>query len=539
VAGERLPGLCLASFLLACPLAAAAQEAGSQPEEASGRSAKTLVTAKRYMIAAAHPLAARAGLEVLDRGGSAIDAMVATQLVLGLVEPQSSGLGVHAARAGGWSVGVPGVPRLLEAAHARWGKLPWASLFGPAIDLAEQGFLSTARLARLSAGDGIGLEPAARAYLLADDGRPKPAGTRLRNPEYARTLRAMAARGAEAFYTGDIARDIVAAVQGHRNAGTLSMEDLAGYRVRESETVCAPYRAYRLCGVGPSTYGGIAVLQVMGALARFDMARVRPNSSEAVHLVTEAERLAYADRGRYGADERFADVPVQALIAPGYVAARSALIDARKSMARAQAGEPRGVKTAYADDPAAEASGTTHLAIVDADGNAVSLSSSVEGDFGTRIMARGFFLNNTLTDFSFLPVEDGKPVANGVAPGKRPRSSMAPIVAFDARSGALEMVVGSPGGSLIIGYVAKTLLATLDWGMDMQAAIDLPNFVSRNGPTEIEKGTELEGARAALNAMGHDVKAIDMTSGLHGIRRGARGWQAGADPRREGIALGR
>jgi gamma-glutamyltranspeptidase / glutathione hydrolase len=572
------------SFLLASLFVltslASAREPPQQPEEAGGWNAKKAVDAKRYMVAAANPLAARAGLAMLDRGGSAIDAAIATQLVLGLVEPQSSGLGGGAyllhfdarrkrlaaldaresapagvtaalflrdgrpmewqrARSGGWAVGVPGVPRLLEVAHARWGKLEWATLFEPAIALAEHGFRITPRLARLAGGEGIGEEPAARAYLLAGDGRAKPAGTLLRNPEYARTLRALAAQGADAFYTGDLARTVVEAVRRHPRAGSLAMEDLAAYRVRDIEPICAPYRSYRVCGPGPSTYGGIATLQVLGALARFDMAHVRPGSSEAVHLVSESERLAYADRARYGADDRFVDVPAQALVEPGYLASRSALIEAHRSMRHAQAGEPRGVTTAFADDDVAEAIGTSHIAIVDRDGNAVSMTTSVEGDFGTRIMAGGFFLNNTLTDFNFEALERGRPVANAAAAGKRPRSSMAPMMVFDAGSGAFEMALGSPGGSLIIDYVAKVLVATLDWGLDLQSAIDLPNFGSRNGPTEIEKGTALEGVAASLAAMGHDVRAIDMTSGVQGIRRTVRGWQGAADPRREGVALGR
>ena len=576
---RRIQSLSLASLVAASTLVAA-QEQPLQPEEASGWTAKKAVSAKRYMVAAAHPLAARAGLAMLGRGGSAIDAMIATQLVLGLVEPQSSGLGggayllhydagrrgltaidaretapagatpelfmrggraidFQSAKAGGWSVGVPGTPRLLEVAHARWGRLAWATLFEPAIALAENGFRTTPRLARLAASEGVGTEALARAYLLDARGNAKPAGTLLRNPEYARTLRALAAHGADAFYTGEIAQAIVDTVRNHPRPGTLSMEDLAGYRVQEADTVCAPYRAYRLCGVGPSTYGGIAVLQVMGALARFDMALVRPNSSAAVHLVAEAERLAYADRNRYGADGRFVPVPVAGLIAAGYIAQRSALISPAKSMGRAQAGAPHASAAALADDARDERAGTTHIAIVDREGNAVSMTSTIEGSFGSRLMARGFFLNNELTDFNFAPVEEGRAVANAVAPGKRPRSSMAPIAVFDARTGALEMVLGSPGGSFIIGFVAKALVATLDWRMDVQSALDLPNFVSRNGPTEIERGTQLEASAAALKAMGHDVHAIDMTSGLHAIRRTAHGWQGGADARREGIAVGR
>ncbi|MGZ5663484.1 MAG: gamma-glutamyltransferase family protein [Usitatibacter sp.] len=566
--------------LLIAASAAFAQEPAQQPEDAGTWTVKKAVHAKRYMVAAANPLAAKAGLEMLDRGGSAIDAMIATQLVLGLVEPQSSGLGGgaylmhfearrkrltaldaresapagatpalfmrdghpmewHRARSGGWAVGVPGVPRLLEVAHARWGRLEWATLFEPAIALADKGFRISPRLSRLAGGAGIAEEARARGYLLASDGKPKSAGTLLRNPEYARTLRELAAHGADSFYSGELAEGIVAAVRGHRHPGSLAMEDLASYRVRDIDPVCAVYRAYRVCGPGPSTYGGVGTLQVLGALARFDMASTHPGTSEAVHLISEAERLAFADRARYGADDRFVAVPARALVEPSYLASRSALIEAHRSMRHARAGEPRGASAAFADDLSDEAVGTSHLAIVDRDGDVVSMTTSVEGDFGTRIMADGFFLNNTLTDFNFDSLEDGRPVANSVGAGKRPRSSMAPMIVLDAASGDFEMAIGSPGGSLIIDYVAKVLVAALDWNLDLQAAVDLPNFGSRNGPTEIEKGTALESIAPSLAAMGHDVRVIDMTSGLHGIRRAANGWQGAADPRREGVALGR
>ncbi len=568
--------------LLAVSVAANAQLRPSQPEPPSGWTEKKLATAKRYMVAAANPLAVEAGLRMLERGGNAVDAMVATQLVLNLVEPSSSGIGGGAfllyydakakairaydgretapgaaspalfarpdgkpmafieARVGGRSVGTPGTPRLLELAHIRHGRLPWKVLFEPAIQIAEKGFPASPRFVRLAGADnGLADEPAARAYFFGADGKPKPVGTVIRNPEFAATLRAIAAKGAGAFYSGDIARDIVAAVHGHRNPGTLSLEDLAGYKVREVEPLCGPYRLWRLCGMPPSSSGGIAILQIMGALSRFDLANSRPSSADIVHLVSEAERLAFADRGKYVADDRFADVPVKGLVDAGYIAARSQLIQPQKSMSKAQAGTPPGARVAYAEDPVDEVIGTTQISIVDREGNAVSMTTTIEAFFGSRVMVRGFLLNNELTDFNFLPVEDGQPVANSVAPGKRPRSSMAPFLVFDAGNGAFEMTLGSPGGSLIIGYVAKVLVATLDWKMDMQSAISLPNFGSRNGPTEIEKGTELEGVQAALKAMGHDVSVIDMTSGLQGIRRTRGGWEGGADPRREGVARGR
>jgi gamma-glutamyltranspeptidase / glutathione hydrolase len=577
----RTKSLLLAAFL-AASLAASAQLRPSQPEAPSGWTPKTLAHAKRYMVAAANPLAVDAGVKMLERGGNAIDAMIATQLVLNLVEPSSSGIGGGAfllfwdakakairaydgrevapagagpdlfvkpdgkpmafleGRVGGRSVGVPGTPKLLELAHLRHGRLPWKTLFEPAIEIAEKGFPVSPRFARLIVEDkGLGDEPAARAYFFDAEGRPKSAGTPIRNPEFAKTLRALAALGADAYYTGDIAKDIVAAVQGHRNAGTLSLEDLAGYRVREVESLCGAYRAWKLCGMPPSSSGGIAVLQILGELERFDMASARPGSAEVVHNVSEAERLAFADRNKYVADDRFVDVPVKGLLDRGYLAARSQSIQPGKSMGRAEAGKPAGVSVAFADDAVDEVMGTTHISIVDADGNAVSMTTTIESFFGSRVMVRGFLLNNELTDFNFLPVEDGGAVANRVAPGKRPRSSMAPFLVFDAKSGAFEMTIGSPGGSLIIGYVAKALIGTLDWTLDVQKAIDLPNFGSRNGPTEIEKGTELEGVEGALKAMGHEVRVIDMTSGLQAIRRVRGGLEGGADPRREGVARGR
>jgi gamma-glutamyltranspeptidase/glutathione hydrolase len=579
---SAFPGFLLASILAATSPGAAAQLRPSQPEPPSGWTDKQALQARRHVVVAAHPLAAEAGLKMLEKGGSAVDAAIATQLVLGLVEPHASGLGggafllVHDAKAGrtlaydgretapsaahpqlfvgddgkpmpfqaavvgGRSVGVPGTPRLLEVAHARHGRLDWAALFQPAIALAEQGFPMSPRLHTLAGKDkSLAGQPATRAYFFGADGNPRPAGTLLKNPEYASTLRALAAKGADAFYGGEIAADIVAAVRGHRNPGTMTAGDLAGYRVRDVEPLCARYRDWKLCGMPPSSSGGIAVLQILGVLAGRDMGGVRPGSAESVHLLSEAGRLAFADRGRYVGDDRFVDVPVAGLVDPGYLADRARLIAPERSMGKAQPGTPPGLKVALADDPVEEAAGTSHIAIVDGHGNAVSMTTTIEGFFGSKQMVRGFLLNNELTDFSFRPLEDGRQVANAVAPGKRPRSSMAPFLVFDAKTGRLEQVIGSPGGSLIVNYVAKALVATLDWKLDMQAALALPNFGSRGGPTEVEAGTPLEATMAALKSMGHEVRAIDMTSGLAGIRRTAQGWEAGADPRREGVARGR
>jgi gamma-glutamyltranspeptidase/glutathione hydrolase len=564
-----------ASFaILAAALAlpAAALLAPAQPRPAA--------TATTHMVAAADPRAVDAGLAMLDKGGNAIDAMIAVQLVLTLVEPHASGIGGGAfllyhdaskkrlaaydgretapsgatpelflkdgkpmafqdAVVGGRSVGVPGTVRLLEVAHARHGKLPWATLFEPALFLAEKGWVISPRVhAMIAADKSLAEQPAARRHYYDATGPALTPGHVLVNREYAQTLRLIAAGGSDAFYRGEVAADIVAAVRGHANPGSMTLEDLAGYRVRDVEPLCGSYRGYRLCGMPPSSSGGIAVLQMLGVLEKHDMAAVRPSSTQAVHLLSEAGRLAFADRGRYVADDRFVDVPVKALIDPAYIAARARLVSPEKSMGTAPAGTPAGVKVAWADDAHLEREGTSHIAIVDRWGNAVSMTTTIEGFFGSKLMVRGFMLNNELTDFSFAPVDAAGAVANAVAPGKRPRSSMAPFIVYRPE-GAVDMAVGSPGGSAIIGYVAKALVATLDWRLDPQKAVDLPNFGSRNGPTEVEQGTELEGVQAALRAMGHEVRAIPMTSGLQVIRRTPAGWQAGSDSRREGVARGR
>ena len=576
---HRLCLIAALGMMLSAPLPAQTNRP-QQPEPASGRSEKQLAHAQRHMVAAAHPLAVEAGLQMLDAGGSAVDAMIAVQLVLNLVEPHASGLGGGAyllhyeatsrmvraydgretapaavtadlfmrdgkamtfrdAVAGGRSVGTPGVVRLLEIAHRKHGRLPWARLFQPAIDLAENGFPLSSRLHTLLRRDRtIAGEAAARSYFLNAEGTPKAAGTLLRNPEFAQTLRAIATGVADAFYRGDIARAIVGAVRSHPiNPGLLSEADLADYQVREVDALCSPYRVYRVCGMPPSSSGGIAVLQMLGLLSHRDMSAVAPESTQAVHLLAEAGRLAYADRSRWVADDRFVDVPVRGLLDPAYLAARARLIQPR-SMGKATAGTPPGARLAYADDAVDEVAGTSHIAIVDGDGNAASMTTTIENFFGSRVLVRGFLLNNQLTDFNFTEQDSGQPAVNAVAPGKRPRSSMAPTLVF-RDNGDLHLVLGSPGGGRIINYVAKTLIATLDWGLDIQAAIALPNTGSRNGPTDIERGTAAEERAAPLRAMGHDVEITDMTSGLHGIMRVGNGWQGGADPRREGIARGR
>ena len=551
------------------------------PEPASGLVQKQAASAKHFILAAAHPLAAEAGYGVLRRGGTAIDAAVAVQMVLNLVEPQSSGLGggafiLHysaaeaklaaydgretapaAARAdrfvgadgrplgfldavvGGQSVGTPGVLRALELAHARHGKLPWAELFQPAIRLASAGFPLSPRLHRLLELVRLpGRDAAMRRMYYRDDDTPKPVGTLLKNPALAETLRRIAVQGANSFYQGEIARDIANKVRNAPKSGDLSENDLAQYRAKLREPVCGPYREWKVCGMPPPSSGGVAVLQVLGMLQRLAPLGLPSDPIRVAHLVAEAERLAYADRARYLADADFVSVPVEGLLAPKYLAARAALIRPDRALGPARPGTPPGAPLAeLADDASPELPSTSHLSVLDSAGNAVAMTSSIEYAFGNQQMVRGFLLNNQLTDFSFVAEQDGKPVANRIEPGKRPRSSMAPTMVFD-REGKLILTLGSAGGSAIINHVVKTLVGVLDWSLDIQHAIALPNFGNRNGPTELERGTAAEDWAGPLQALGHEVRIIDITSGVHAIERTADGWRSGADPRREGVAKG-
>jgi gamma-glutamyltranspeptidase/glutathione hydrolase len=539
------------------------------------------------MVAAANPLAVAAGREMLRAGGTAVDAAVAVQMVLNLVEPQSSGVGGGAfmlfhnghnglltaydgretapsaakpdrfldregkplefydAVVGGRSVGVPGTLRLLELAHRQYGRLPWGKLFAPAIALAEQGFPVSARLHAEIASERHMTQARARAYFYHPDGTPLAVGETLKNPAFARTLQRIATDGADALYTGDIARDIVDAARSYSaNPGDMSEADLAAYKAKVREPVCGRYRGYRVCGMPPPSSGGITLLEMLGMLERFDMKGLGPGSALAWHLFSEAGRLAYADRDVYVADPDFVPVP-RGLLDPAYLRERSSLIRANGSIGRAEAGtppaQPARKKVAAAKLGAGEAlefPSTSHISIVDKYGNAVAMTTTIEAAFGSRLMTRsGFLLNNELTDFSFAPVVGGKPVANRVEPGKRPRSAMAPTVVYDAK-GRLYMVVGSPGGPAIINYVAKTLVGVLDWGLDPQAAIDLPNVGSRNGPTELERDTSAVALRPQLEALGEKTRVTDEHSGLQAIVRGPHGWIGGADPRREGVAAG-
>jgi len=579
-----------AALLAAC---ATQGDRPTQPEASSAfRVGLNSVTASKHMAASANPLATEAGREILRAGGSAVDAAIAIQMVLTLVEPQSSGIGGGAflmhwdgrqvtaydgretapmaadeklfllpdgkampfydAVVGGRAVGTPGAVRMLETVHKQHGKLPWARLFEPAIRLAESGFPISPRLnMQLAADKYLKADPASAAYFYSADGTPKAVGTSMRNPALAATLRAIAANP-NALYAGEVPADIVKAVRGHPNAGLLAVADFAAYQVKQREPICTDYKQWRVCGFPPPSSGGIAVAQMLGIFAARNIAAVPPMGitsasklepqPDAVHLFSEAGRLAFADRGLYVADGDFVNVNVAGLVDPAYLKQRAQLIGDR-SMGTAKPGVPPGTQMGAAEDASPHKAATSHISVVDGYGNALSMTTTIEDIFGARMMVRGFLLNNQLTDFSFAPLADGRPVSNRVQAGKRPRSSMAPALVFDRTSGQLVGTVGSPGGSQIIGYVAKTLVGVLDWNLDIQQAISLPNFGSRNGPTELERGQFGPQMVEALKARGHDVREIDMASGLQGIVRvrlpsGSLGWASGADPRREGIGLG-
>jgi gamma-glutamyltranspeptidase/glutathione hydrolase len=600
---QRLTTLSLitAALTLAACHSATAPELPPAPELGSGyRTDMSTRHAERHMAAAANPLAAEAGREILRKGGSAIDAAIAMQAVLTLVEPQSSGIGggafimlwdgkqVHAydgretapagaterlflkadgtpmafpeAQIGGRSVATPGVLRALEMAHKKTGHLQWATLFEPAIRLAEQGFPISARLHSLIAADRyITRSPEMTAYFLNADGSPKATGTLLKNPALANVFKRIAKEGPDALYYGPIAEEITRKVQGNSNAGSLTLTDLKGYSAVERAPLCTDYKRWKVCGMPPPSSGGIAIAQILGTLQaleardpRMALAPLKPVKTdspaglepvpEAVHLIAEADRLAYADRAQYVADSDYVPVPVAGLIAPNYLASRAALIGER-SMGVAKPGKPAGIEVAYAPDRSPLRISTSQVVAVDDVGGAVSMTTTVEAAFGSHVMVQGFLLNNQMTDFSFIPEENGQPVANRIEPGKRPRSSMAPTLVFDRQSGELVATVGSPGGSQIIEYVSKSLVAMLDWNLDPQAAVGLPNFGSRNGATELETGLFSAPLKQALKDKGHALSEIDMTSGAQAIVRvrdaqGKASLIGGADPRREGEALG-
>ena len=526
--------------------------------------------APQTMVAAAHPLAVEAGLEMLRRGGSAVDAAIAVQMVLGVVEPQASGiggggfllhydgttraiavydgretapaeakpamfldrdgtpLGFREAVASGISVGVPGLLAMLELAHKEHGKLAWGTLFEPAIVAARDGFATPPRLAAwLGRLPGLDREPGIRATYFNVDGSPRKAGDRIVNRDLADTMRLVAEDGARAFYRGAIAGEMMDRVREHVRPGTLSLADLADYRPVKREPVCGPYRVWVVCGMPPPSSGGIAVLQVLALIEPFEIWHDTPNDLRPVHLIAEASRLAFADRNRYVADPAFVNVPTAGLLSAAYLAERRKLMSPDRSMGRIGPGVPPG----YVER------GTSHMSIVDRWGNAVSFTTTIEAPFGAQIMVRGFLLNNELTDFSPRPEVDGKQVANRVEPGKRPRSSMSPTLVLD-RDRRLVAAVGSAGGSRIIGDTLQALIGMLDWNLPLSAAIALPRVINANGPTELEADTPLAGLAGGLRAMGHQVQVRVHEGGLTGIRRVGDGWEGGADPRRDGVARG-
>ncbi|WP_417675640.1 gamma-glutamyltransferase [Pseudodonghicola sp.] len=591
---RRFTIVCLAGLLFASPLLAqqAADKvapeiatkgdfAAISPAVAASLAAKAAgrpVEAAHWMIAVANPHAAEAGAAVLRAGGTAADAMIAAQAVLGLVEPQSSGLGGGAflvwydaasgqlttldgretaplaarprlfqdatgqplsfydAVVGGRSVGTPGTPALLAEAHRRWGRADWRDLFRPAIDLAEGGFAVSARLAALVDDDAERLArfPETASYFLPN-GKPLAEGQLLTNPAYADTLRLLAEKGTDAFYGGPVAEDIVRAVQGAEgNPGVLSDIDLALYQVRERAPVCVSYRAYEVCGMGPPSSGALTVGQILGMLDTVAM----PGSDNpaAWRLIGDASRLAFADRGRYMADEDFVPMPTMGLIAPAYLAERAKLLAGDDALPEVAPGNPAfDHAMLWADDEAIELPSTSHISIVDSYGNVLSMTTTIENSFGSRLMVRGFLLNNELTDFSFRTQKDGVPIANRLEPGKRPRSSMAPTIVM--KDGKPVLAIGSPGGSRIIGYVTQAIIAWIDWRRDVQQAVAMPHAVNRFGSYDLEAGSGIEALGPELEQMGYEVAPKELNSGLHAIEIGET-LKGGADPRREGIALG-
>ncbi len=570
----------ICSLVILAPVLGLAQEA-QQPEDTTAVAVRSSVTAQSYMVAAANPHAAEIGRAVLAEGGSAADAAVAVQLMLNLVEPQSSGIGGGAfalywdasegrlttfdgrekapmeatpeyflgsdgepvgwwdAVVGGRSVGVPGTLKLLEALHRKHGRTPWSALVTPTIEKAEAGFEISPRMAASIASAQerkLDLFEPTRSYFFNEDGTPKPEGTLLKNPDFARSLRLISEHGSAPFYTGAIAGDIVAAVRTEINPGILTLEDLAAYEVIEREPICVTYRAYEVCGMGPPTSGGLTIGQMLGMLEGFDLAGMGPGA-EAWHLFAEAGKLAYADRGLYMADADYVDMPTEGLVNPDYLKSRAGLIDPAAAMESAEPGEPEWEETMLlSPDTQLERPGTSHFVVVDKHGDMISMTTTIETGFGSRVMTGGFLLNNEMTDFSRAPEADGKPIANRIEGGKRPRSSMSPTIVF--QDGEPVLLTGSPGGSRIINYVAKSIVAILDWGMDPQEAIDMGHVVNRNGATDLEENTDAAALEEPLKALGHEVNVRNLNSGLHVIKIDGDTLIGAADSRREGVALG-
>lgn len=572
----------LISASLITPASFAAQSTDNiAPEAATGLTQQNLVEGKEWMIASANPYASEAGAEILRKGGNAIDAMVATQLVLGLVEPQSSGIGGGAflvywdakkkalttfdgretaplevtpqlfqddkgqplkfydAVVGGRSVGTPGTIKLMWDTHQKLGKLDWKTLFEPAIKLAKDGFTVSPRLATLVKNDQEYLQrsPAAKTYFFNQDGSPITAGQDLKNPDYAKTLQAISDNGAVAFYQGDIAKRIVNTVRNETaNPGVLNLIDFTAYQVKEREPVCAPYRQYSICGMGPPSSGALTLGQILGMLSHYPLSDMGKDDVQSWKLLGDASRLAFADRGKYMADSDYVPMPTQGLLDNDYLEKRAELLKGKEALTETSAGSPPWSHAHnYALDEAIELPSTSHFSIVDKDRNVVSITTTIENGFGSRLMVGGFLLNNELTDFSFRSQVDGVPIANRIEPGKRPRSSMAPTIVME--NNKPYMAIGSPGGSQIIGYVAKTLVAHLDWDLNLQQAIDLPNMNNRFGAFEIEKGTVAEAWGPKLEKLGFTIQVKELNSGVQAIKLQGGSLVGAADPRREGKVI--
>ncbi|WP_435389251.1 gamma-glutamyltransferase [Halomonas ramblicola] len=590
-----------AALMLGLPFAGQADTAfqydlpAIAPEVASETEEKPGWATQRFAVAAANPLATDAGYQVLKAGGSAIDAAIAVQMVLNLVEPQSSGIGGGAflvyfdgeevvtfdgrevapaavdgelfldeqgepldfldAAASGLSVGVPGTLRMLEMAHKQHGELPWAELFAPAIQLAEEGFTVSPRLATSLAGEErLRQDPQAGPFYYPDD-EPLEAGETLRNPALAAILREIAENGSSALHTGDIANDLVIRVQGHQErGGTLSLEDLASHEAKQRAPICTPWRTFEVCGFPPPSSGHLTVMQILGILEHLPAVEAPLEDgvpSEAwLHGFLDASRLAFADRGKYIGDPAFVEAPGgdwTSMLEPDYLAKRAELIGEQSlGNGGAEPGNPGELSTAWGLHPAQPEYGTSHISIIDEQGNALAMTTTIEQAFGSRIMADGgtglaggYLLNNELTDFSFTPQDaEGNPIANRVEPGKRPRSSMSPTLVFDRDSGDLVASLGSPGGAAIIHYTAKSLVAMLDWGLDAQEALELPHAITLGGPAFLEAGGYPAATLEALNARGHDASERELVSGLQALRVTDDGFFGGADPRREGVVMG-
>lgn len=548
------------------------------PEIGYGLTDQKLTHAKHFMVATANPIATQAGYDILLKGGTAIDAMIAVQSTLGLVEPQSSGLGGGAfvvywdnktkqlttfdgretapqavdgelfmkdgkpmgfmdAVVGGRSVGVPAIPMLMETLHKKYGKLAWQSLFDTPIGLSKNGFYVSKRMAdSIKSNQKTLANYKSTADYFLPNGKPLQEGDLLKNNEYANTLKMLAAEGSRPFYQGRYAQNIVGVVQ--NNNGALSMADFHDYKVIQKEPVCANYRSYQVCGMDAPSSGGIAVGQIVGVLNQFSKEQLPKDDPNTLRILGDASRLAFADREKYVADPEFVNVPSQFLMSDHYLKNRAKLIkNSNTALDMVQAGNVPNLQSKYAAAPSLELPSTSHISIVDKYGNVLSMTTSIENAFGSGLMANGYLLNNELTDFSFEPTKSGKYVANRVEGGKRPRSSMAPtIVMLDGKP---YMAVGSPGGSRIIGYVAKTLVAHIDWGMDIQQAINYPNVLNRFGNYELEQNSDAIDFNDKLIEFGFKTDIRDLNSGVQGIVITNAGLSGGADPRREGKVMGR